>query len=160
MLFLLFQIGEARYALDTAAILEIVPPVALETLPGAPRGVAGLLDYHGAPVPVLDLGELTASQPAPIRFSTRLILVRVPASGDQDDLAPARIVGLLAAGATTLLRREPGDFADPGLHLPGAPCLGPVTTDSGGFIQRLSLEKLLAGPARALLAPTRELALR
>ena len=44
---------------------------------------------------------------------------------------PARIVGLLAEGATALLRREPADFAHPGLHLPDAPYLGPVTTDSG-----------------------------
>ena len=158
MLFLLFQIGEARYALDTATVLEIVPPVALKTLPGAPRGVAGLLDYHGTPIPVLDLGELTASQPAQIRFSTRLILVRLPAQPDHDDASP-RTVGLLAERATTLLQREPADFAHPGLYLPDAPFLGPVTADAEGFIQRLFLDKLLTGPLRALLAPARELTL-
>ena len=159
MLFLLFQIGETRYALDTAAVLEIVPPVALKTLPGAPRGVAGLLDYHGSPIPVLDLGALTASQPAQIRFSTRLILVRVPSPEEPDHHASSRIVGLLAERATSLLHREPADFAHTGLHLPDAPYLGPVATDAEGFIQRLSLEKLLAGPVRALFAPPRELAL-
>ena len=70
-----------------------------------------------------------------------------------------RIVGLLAERATTLLQRQPADFTPSGLHLPDAPCLGPVTTDTGGFIQRISLEKLLSGPLRALFAPLPELAL-
>ena len=150
MLFLLLQIGEARYALETTDVLEIVPCVGLRALPGAPSGVAGLLDYHGAPVPVLDLGEMVAGEPVPRRFSTRLILLRLPAQ--PGETAP-RTVGLLAERATSLLQREPADFAHTGLRLPDAPCLGPVTTDAAGFIHRVRVDKLLTGPIRALFAP-------
>ena len=149
MLLLLFQIGETRYALDTAAVLEIVPRVTLRPVLGAPPGVVGLLDYHAAPVPVLDLSALATGQPAPTRFSTRLILVQTAAA---DGLR--RVVGLLAERATTLLQRQPTDFAPTGLlNGASAPFLGPVTTDGEGFIHRVQVEGLLTGPVRALLAP-------
>ena len=157
MLFLLFQIGEARYALDTAAVLEIVPCVTLRPVLRAPAGVAGLLDYHGAPVPVLDLCAMATGQPAQTRFSTRLILARTPALSDDD--GHSHIIGLLAERATSLLQRQPSDFAHTGLHVPDAPYLGPVTADGEGFIHRVSVENLLTGPVRALFAPARREAL-
>ncbi len=153
MLFLLFQIGEVRYALETAAVLEIVPCVALRPVPHAPPGVAGLLDYHDSPVPVLDLCALTTGQPARPRFSTRLILVRMPASVDPSGRG---VAGLLTERATTILRREPADFTRTGLHVPDVPFLGPVTADAEGFIHRVNLERLLGGEARHLLMPAPE----
>lgn len=151
MLLLLFQIGEARYALDTAAVLEIVPRVVLKPVLRAPKGVAGLLDYHAAPVPVLDLCEMATGQPAQTRYSTRLILVQTSASAD-DNGCP-RIVGLLAERATGLLKRQAADFSRTGLNTPDAPYLGPVTADGDGFIHRLDVEGLLTGAVRALFGP-------
>ena len=149
MRLLLFQIGETRYALDTAAVLEIVPRVTLRPVLGAPPGVVGLLDYHAAPVPVLDLSALATGQPATTRFSTRLILVQTAAVDGF-----RRVLGLLAERATTLVRRQRANFAPTGLHNgSGAPFLGPVTTDGEGFIHHVQVENLLTGPVRALLAP-------
>ena len=158
MLFLLFQIGEARYALDTAAVLEIVPGVTLRRVMGAPAGVAGLLDYHGAPVPVLDLSAMATGQSAPTRFSTRLILVRTPLL-PVDDAGRSHVIGLLAERATSLLQRQPSDFTRTGLNVPDAPYLGPVTADGEGFIHRVRVENLLTGPVRALFAPIQQEAL-
>ena len=131
MLFLLFQIGEARYALETAAVL----------------------DYHAAPVPVLDLCALATGQPARPRFSTRLILVRMPFAVGSPEWG---LVGLLAERATSILRRDAGDFTRTGLQVPDAPFLGPVTTDAEGFIHHVSLEGLLTGAVRDLLTPALE----
>jgi chemotaxis-related protein WspB len=55
MLFLLFQLGEERYALDTSHVAEVLPLVAITPIPQAPTGVAGLFNYRGAPVPAIDL---------------------------------------------------------------------------------------------------------
>lgn len=153
MLFLLFQINEARYALDTAAVLEIIPRVTLQPALRAPVGVAGLLDYHGTAVPVLDLSEMASGRPAPARFSTRLILARTPASGDG---GTDHLVGLLAERATSILRREPGDFTRTGLQTPDAPYLGPVTADADGFIHLVRTEGFFTGAMRALFAPALE----
>lgn len=150
MLFLLFQLGAARYALETAAVLEIVPRVELKPVFGAPPGVAGLLDYHGAPVPVLDLCAVATGQAALVRFSTRLILVRLAAACETP--GQGSVVGLLAERATSILQREPGDWTPTGLHVPSAPPLGPVTADAEGFIHRVNVPALLTGPIRDLLA--------
>lgn len=151
MLFLLFQIGEARYALDTAAVLEIVPGVPLRPVLRAPAGVAGLLDYHAAPVPVLDLSALATGEPVGRRFSTRLILMRMAAF--TDEAGQPRVVGLLAERATAIIEKQPADFTRTGLSVAGAPFLDSVTTDGGGFIHHVCAESLLGGPIRALFAP-------
>jgi chemotaxis-related protein WspB len=150
MLFLLFQIGADRYALDTSAVLEVAPCVGLKAVPRAPVGVAGLLDYHGMPVPVLDLHEMATGQRAEPRFSTRLILVHV--AGLSDAAGQPRILGLLAERATGTLQRQQADFVESGLRIEDAPYLGPVAADAGGFIQCVRLEGLLTPPVRALLS--------
>ena len=42
MLFLVFELGNDRYALDAAQIVEVLPLVALKQMPGAPAGSAAL----------------------------------------------------------------------------------------------------------------------
>lgn len=146
MLFLLFELGTDRYALDARRIVEVLPLVNLKQLPQAPPGVAGLFTYRGEPVPVLDLCELATGQPAQRRLSTRLVVVHYPS----DSPAPQEL-GLIVERATESLRREPGDFTDPGLAPPDAPYLGPVTRDERGLIQRVEVEQLLTPTLRELL---------
>ena len=64
MLFLIFELGADRYALQAAHIAEVLPVVRIKRVPHAPPGVIGVFDYHGAPVPVIDLSELTLGRPA------------------------------------------------------------------------------------------------
>ena len=45
MLFLLFELGRDRYALDALQVAEVLPLLALKEMPLAPPGVAGLLNY-------------------------------------------------------------------------------------------------------------------
>jgi chemotaxis-related protein WspB len=48
MLFLVFKLGTDRYAIEAAQVVEVLPLVGAKHIPGAPAGVAGILDYHGA----------------------------------------------------------------------------------------------------------------
>jgi chemotaxis-related protein WspB len=75
MLFVLFHLGQERYALDAQRVVEVVPLLALKKLAQAPRGVAGMFIYRGRPVPALDLCELTLGRPAVEHLSTRIIIV-------------------------------------------------------------------------------------
>ena len=52
------RVGEERYALPSASVVEVVPSVALRPVPGTPPEVAGLLAYRGRVVPVVDLPRL------------------------------------------------------------------------------------------------------
>jgi chemotaxis-related protein WspB len=133
MLFLKFRIGSEGYVLDTAQIAEILPLLEITPVPQAPAGVAGLINYRGKPVPVIDLSELTLGRPARPHISTRLILVR---HGEH-------LLGLIAEQATEMIRREAGSFADSGLASDAAPYLGPVTQDGGRLVRRIEVQKLL-----------------
>jgi chemotaxis-related protein WspB len=146
MLFLLFQIGDERYALDTGHVVEVVPLLELKRLPQSPAGLAGLFNYRGQPVPAIDLCALTLGRPANERLSTRIILINYA-----DEHGVNHVVGLVAEQATGMLRRDAKDFVDPGLRFGQAPYLGPVLMDSQGPIQWINEQRLLSAPVRQLL---------
>ena len=153
MLFLLFQIGNDRYALEAGHALEVIPLVALKKIPQAPRGVAGIFNYRGQPVPAVDLCELSFGRPARELLSTRIIVVRFA-----DPAGRQQWLGLIAEHATGMMRREAGDFVDAGIKVGGAPYLGPVVMDEQGVIQLLHAHRLLTESVREmLLAETRVL---
>src|SRR2546425_7935421 len=118
MLFLLFQLGKDRYALAASRVVEVVPLVALKQLPQAPKGVAGIFNYRGRPVPAIDLCALTFGRPAAERLSTRIIIVNYC-----DERGARHLLGLIAERATEMLRRESHEFVDSGVNLEGAPYL-------------------------------------
>jgi chemotaxis-related protein WspB len=141
MLFLLFQLGADRYALEASRVVEVVPLLALKQLPSAPAGVAGIFNYHGRPVPAVDLSALTLGQPAGERLSTRIIIVNYPdASGTN------HLLGLIAEHATDMLRKDTGAFVDPGVKIRSSPFLGPILMDVGGAIQWVREQYLLPEP--------------
>jgi chemotaxis-related protein WspB len=133
MLFLKFRIGGEDYALDTLQIVEILPLLQITRVPQAPVGVAGLINYRGKPVPVIDLSELTLGRPAQPHISTRLILVRY---GEH-------LLGLIAEQATEMMRCEADSFTDSGIASDAAPYLGPVTHDGGRLVRWIEAQKLL-----------------
>lgn len=147
MLFVLVQLGSDRYALPARDIVEVLPLVALKALPGTPRGVAGLLDYRGTAVPVVDLSALALGVPARPRVSTRLLIVRYTTARGED-----HFLGLVAERTAETLRRDPGDFR-PAEVATEARYLGPVVTDARGLIQRVEVAALLTDELRAALFP-------
>jgi len=149
MLFVQFQIGSDRYALEAKCVVEVIPLLALKQMPQAPRGVAGLFNYRGEAVPALDLPMLTTGEPAVPRLSTRIIIVRLDING----LGP-RLVGVIAENATGMMRRSPEDFVNTGITSGTAPFLGPVLLDDRGVIQWVQEQKLLPEKLRRqLFAP-------
>ncbi len=146
MLFLLFQLGEDRYALDTGRVVEVLPLVAITPIPKAPAGVAGLFNYHGAPVPAIDLSQLTMGRPARNRLNTRIVMVHYP-----DGRGKTHLLGLIAEKVTETVRREPADFVASGVTTDRAPYLGPVATDARGVLQWIDVEWLLPASVRDVL---------
>jgi chemotaxis-related protein WspB len=146
MLFLLFQIGPDRYALDARQVAEVLPMVAIKRMPLSPRGVAGVCNYRGVPVPVIDLSELAIGHPTQPRLGTRLVLVYYT-----DETGARHTLGLLAEKATETLRCAPADFVASGVTNEGAPYLGPVAARAGGLIQRVEVDELLSVSVRSVL---------
>jgi chemotaxis-related protein WspB len=149
MLFLLFRLGSDRYVIEAAQISEVLPLIAIKTLPQAPPGVAGVINLRGAPVPVIDLIALTLGRPALPRLSTRIVV----ASYQAPDGAP-RPLALIVEQATEIMSCQPSDFVAAGIASPTLPWLGPVVPDPRGLIQRVDLARLLPHTVRDLLFRT------
>jgi chemotaxis-related protein WspB len=146
MLFLIFQLGNDRYAIEATQVIEVLPLVNVKRLPRAPAGVAGMFDYHGEPVPLVDLAELALGTPSRKWMSTRIIVV-----SDNRELGARSVFGLLAEQVTETVRRSEEDFRDAGVSVSDAPYLGPVTTHAGSIVQRIDVHNLLSGNVRDLL---------
>ncbi|MEE1867498.1 MULTISPECIES: chemotaxis protein CheW [Pseudomonas] len=151
-LYLLFRMGEQRFALDAHEIAEVLPRLPLKPLAHTPTWVAGVLAHRGALVPVIDVGALSFGVPAPVRTSTRLVLVHYR----NDPLQPERLLGLILEQATDTLRCSPQAFQPYGVDNHQARYLGPVREDAQGLVQRISVQDLLSDEVRALLYPLPE----
>ena len=78
---LLFHIGADRYALRLRDVVRVLPLLELKRLPLAPDAVAGLMDFHGQSVPVIDLSLLAGAAPGRQHFDTRILLVKIRLDG-------------------------------------------------------------------------------
>ena len=146
MLFLVFELGKDRYALDVRQIAEVLPLVGVKQIPRAPQAMNGLFNYRGAPVPVIDLSQLTLGRPSARRLSTRIVLVHYP-----DQTGQTHLLGLVAEKATRTARHEASDFVASGVTNTGAPYLGPVVTDARGLLQWIDVRTLLPPSFRDML---------
>ncbi|MFJ1337258.1 chemotaxis protein CheW [Pseudomonas caricapapayae] len=151
-LYLLFRMGEQRFALDAHEVAEVLPRLPLKPIAHTPAWVAGVLAHRGALVPVIDVGALSFGLAAPVRTSTRLVLVHYRA----DPLRPELLLGLILEQATDTLRCLPEEFQPYGLDNQQAPYLGPVREDAQGLVQRISVQDLLNDAVRTLLYPLPE----
>lgn len=149
MLHLVFRLGNERYVLASANIVEVLPVPVLRAIPGVPETVPGVFRYRGTLVPVLDLGLLVNGQPV-AREKSRIALVRYGAQGDA-----FRLLGLLVEAATGLLSLREQEFtASPVTS--SARYAGPVATDSIGMLQRIELEQLVPDDLWERLRPQSE----
>lgn len=151
MLYLLFELGEDRYALDASQIVEILPQVEFKSLPGAMPGVVGLFSYRGIATPLLDLSQLSLGRPCPVRLSTRIIVTTCSAESDRSDL-----IGVLAERVTETIRLSESDFKEFAARGYGSRFSGPVLTEGNSMIQRVEIKDLL--PKNLLMQLSSEVA--
>ena len=142
---LLFHIGRDRYGLPLASIVRVLPLLELKQLPLTPDYVAGLMDLHGVPVPVIDLSRLAGLPAAAAQFDTRIVVVDYRAPGGETMHA----LGLLASQVRGIADIDTLQLEDSGVAT--VPFLGQVASDADGIVQLVELEHLLPPDVRALL---------
>ena len=118
------RLGGSRYALPMAAVAEVGRPPGLTRVPGVPAWLAGVANWRGRVLAVLDVRPLLAAPAA--AFDRRARLVVLHRNGVS--------VGLLTEGVEGTHWLEP-DPVEPVLaHLPGTASellLGQTTDDAG-----------------------------
>jgi len=141
MLLVLFQAAGESFGIEASAVIEVTPAPILRALPHAPAYVAGLVEYRGAAVPVIDVSALCAGERAPRLLSTRLIVVRY---GEH-------MLALLAERVVETTTCVEADLKPMPVRLDGAPWLGPVLMKGGKMIQKITIADLLPPPVRDML---------
>ena len=150
MLYLIFKAGENQYALETAGVLRVVPYVRLRPYPGAPVYIAGILNFRGGPVVVIDLGLLMNNTPCRRFLSTRIILAAHTSPGGKRIL-----LGLLAEDITTLVKKDHADLMENVLNTPGIKYLGRMFRDDERLVQLVKIEEIVPTELETMLtAPT------
>jgi chemotaxis-related protein WspB len=136
MLYLLVRLANDAYAIEAGCVRRIVPFARLKPFPCNLPEVAGVLNFHGSAVPVLDLTLLLAGAPSREHIGTRIVLADVGLPGGD-----SRLLGLLTEGATSVARFD--DFQPAGIRPDGRPWLGPVAEHDHLFVQRIEIGSLL-----------------
>jgi purine-binding chemotaxis protein CheW len=71
----LLRLGEARYALALAAIAEVVPVPVTTRIPDQPAWLAGVANWRGRVLPVVDIRLLLGVPAIPLASSARLVVL-------------------------------------------------------------------------------------
>ena len=72
-----FVIEKEEFGIDILNVQEIIHPVAITRVPGAPSFVEGVINLRGRIVPVIDLRKRFGLPPRPIDRHTRIVVVEL-----------------------------------------------------------------------------------
>lgn len=136
-LLLLLAASEQLYAIDTQAVVEVIPQVILRPVTGAPAHQCGVFNFRGRVVPVVDVTQLIAGRPCAGHLSSRIVMVRhVTPDGE------TALLGLLAERVTDTLLKPLSDFQMAEGAAAQRPFLGGIALDERGLIQLLVGDQL------------------
>ena len=150
MQYVKFNLDEFRYVLSISDVVEIIPYVKLSALPNLPDYFAGLCNYRGFSVPVIDLCGLFLKRPCNKKLSTRIVVVEI-GENDTDN----KLVGFMVEKATEIVKVKDENFMDAGVYGDDLPCLGPVMADSVGLVSRIQPGEIISQIDSEILFPAR-----
>jgi chemotaxis-related protein WspB len=139
VLILLFYAGSDLYAIDSSYVVEVIPRVSLRTVHHVPEYVAGLFNYRGVILPVIDLCRLIQGTPSRSHLSTRIMIVKYPRQNES-----LQYLGLMAERMTETLNIADTDIKESSIRVEEAPYLRGTIVDEKRIIQCVQLERLLS----------------
>jgi chemotaxis-related protein WspB len=145
MLLIMCHAGANRFAFESRDVIEMLPRVNLHRLPDSPPWLAGLMIFRGAPVPVIDLTQLTQSAPCPNRLSSRIAVLQMVLKQ-----SPQRI-GVLAEQMG--INEFNADQKHSGPEAGGQTALGKLCLDEQGVFQIIDPTSLVREDRIAILFP-------
>ena len=136
-------VGNRRFALDCADVLEVLPVVDHRSAGTGPAWLLGLINVHGHLLPLVDLSVIVDSTSTVPRLASRIVVLGL--DGGLFDGASTK-VGLLVPDIAGPLERDfSGGGAHTGFAFAGASHLGPTIADGDGMVQLLRCRRLLEG---------------
>ena len=146
MLYLSFYLGSDRYVIKASDVIEIIPLVKLTNIPKAPDFIAGMFNYRGTAVPVIDMHRLITNRSYSRVMSTRIVLVDYSVASSQ-----GHVLGLIAEHVTDMVNLDDKSFVAPVVQMNDVPHMSEIMTGQGGVIQRIDLKNFLPEDVRKML---------
>ena len=143
---LLFSVAGDNYGINVRDITEVLPMVTLKHFPNGPEYVAGLLNYRGQVVPVVDLTLLMTAQASRNRISSRIVLVDYHHENEAHHL-----LGLLIEKITETMRVPDQAFTHSGVTTHDTPFLGDIAIHNEIMIQIIDIKRVLPEAVKTLL---------
>ncbi len=140
-----------RFALPSAAVVEVVPVVHTTPLVHGPHEVKGVFNYRGTLIRLLDAATLLGHPAEELRRAARILVIRTGADPQQAPTAP-HMVGLLVP---QLLGSEQLAAASSPSPPPSGspPFLGPVVLTEAGTVQLIVPTALATVASHSTLPP-------
>ena len=148
MLMLTFSLGEDQYAISARQVVEVISLVKPQKLSQAPKYLAGLLNYRGDIIPIIDLCELLTKNQYSYKFSTRIIIVNYMSNQQKPYL-----LGLIAEKVTETLNIQETDLTSSRIPVNSPFYLGEIIKAQQGIILCIQVESLLSESQLKSLLP-------
>ena len=142
MLHLTFCIGPTRFVIDARRVSQVVARVPLRILPKSEPYVAGLLDFRGTVLAVVDLATRLFGTACASSLSTRIIIVRIK-HADREVL-----LGLIAEQVTELCQADLPMADRAASAVPEHDCLGRIVRINGELVQWIDVDRVLPESVR------------
>jgi len=129
------ELGQSRFGVNVAKVMEVIESPGLSPLPGAPHPCfMGTIPLRDMVLPVLDLAVWLGLSRRKLPNEIILVMGFL-----------GRVTGFLASGVSNIHRVRWADVAPPhpSLASRGGGCVTGLTRVDGRFIQMLDLEKIL-----------------
>ncbi len=146
MLYVRFEVKGDRYLVASGNVLEVVPCVNLKAAPQAPRYIAGIINYRGECIPVIDATLLLSHKSSEFNLGTRILMCNYshPSHG-------CITLGVMVENALETVTFSESDFQPSGVEIEGAGYLGKVAIRHGAMYQEITLADVLPEDAYPVL---------
>lgn len=145
---LVFSLGENLYAISARQVVEVISLVKLQKLSQSPKYIAGLLNYRGDIIPIIDLCELLTKNQYSHKFSTRIIIVNY-----MSDRQTPYLLGLIAEKVTETLNIQETELNRSRIPVDSPFYLGEIINAQQGMILYIQVESILSESQLKLLLP-------
>lgn len=137
MLMLFFYVGKKRYAVNTEAVIEVIPKILIKPVLHVPKYVVGSMSYGGTEIPVIDFSSLTESSESSESMHSRIfILSRMNGEKFQQ-------VGILSEKITEAMEIENEKISSSGVHVKEFPYFDGIVRLGPDIVQIVDADLLL-----------------
>jgi purine-binding chemotaxis protein CheW len=129
-----FSLDDLHYALDLSAVERTVHMVEVTPLPQAPEIVAGVVNFQGRIVPVLNIRRRFRLPERPVSLSDQLLIANTQ----------RRTVALAVDAVHSVMERSPEEIVEPASVLPGMEYVKGLVKFADGMIFIHDLDAFLS----------------